>query len=87
MICNNTVTLQWRAPKTNSVAGHNSDQCDRVLHRERPESRVPAVPVVSVDPLDPQDPLDWLEPLASLDVRYSSDGRTSTTFSRARASA
>lgn len=27
-------------------------------------------PVVSVDLLDPWDPLDWLEPLASLDVRY-----------------
>lgn len=26
--------------------------------------------MVSVDLLDPWDPLDWLEPLASLDVRY-----------------
>lgn len=31
------------------------------------------VPVVSVDPLDLVDPQDWLEPLARLDVRYSSD--------------
>lgn len=71
-----------RAPKNNSrvVASHKSEQCDCVLHRERPESRAPAVPVVSVDPLDPVDPLDWLEPLASLDVRYSLDNRTSMTF-------
>lgn len=28
------------------------------------------VPVVSADLPDPWDPLAWLEPLASLDVRY-----------------
>lgn len=40
------------------------------VHRERQESREESVPLVSVDLLDPWDPPDWLDPLASLDVRY-----------------